>query len=95
MRLPEVSRILLEKGVGGIFDPKVKLTWWHIKPNVQSIGNTLKKNRNATLFQWKIDGVAFKVLDRNNEPSSFQDAVAFKVLDRSNEPSSFQEMPRN
>ena len=33
---------------------------------------THKRNRNATLFQWKIDGVVVKVLDRDNEPSSFQ-----------------------
>ena len=32
---------------------------------------TLKRNRNATLFQWKIHGVLFKVLEGDNEPSSF------------------------
>ena len=36
---------------------------------------TLKRNRNATLFQWKIHGVVFKVLDRDNEPSSFQEML--------------------
>ena len=35
--------------------------------------STLKRNRNATLFQWKIDGVVVKVLDIDNEPSSFQE----------------------
>ena len=34
--------------------------------------NTRKRNRNATLFQWKFIWVVFKVLDRDNEPSSFQ-----------------------
>ena len=34
--------------------------------------NTLKRNRNATLFQWKIHVVLFKVLDGDNEPSSFK-----------------------
>ena len=34
-----------------------------------------KRNRNATLFQWKIHGVLFKVLDRDNEPSNFQEML--------------------
>ena len=34
--------------------------------------STLKRNKNATHFQWKIHWVLFKVLDRDNEPSSFQ-----------------------
>ena len=34
--------------------------------------NILKRNRNATLFQWKTHWVVFKVVDRDNEPSSFQ-----------------------
>ena len=33
---------------------------------------TLKKNKNATLFQRKMHWVVFKVLDRDNETSSFQ-----------------------
>ena len=37
--------------------------------------NTLKRNRYATLFQWKIHGVMFEVLDRDNEPSSFQEML--------------------
>ena len=37
--------------------------------------NTLKSNRNATHFQWKIHGVWFSVLDRDNEPSSFQEML--------------------
>ena len=36
---------------------------------------TLKRNRNATLFQWKIHGVLFKVLHGDNEPSSFQEML--------------------
>ena len=35
--------------------------------------STLK--RRATLFQWKIHGVVFKVLDRDNKPSSFQEML--------------------
>ena len=35
----------------------------------------LKRNRNATLFQWKIHEVLFKVLDGDNEPSSFQEML--------------------
>ena len=35
--------------------------------------NTLKRNKNATLFQWKIHWALFKVLDRDNEPSNFQE----------------------
>ena len=34
---------------------------------------TQDKNRNATLFQWKIHGLLFKVIDGDNEPSSFQE----------------------
>ena len=34
--------------------------------------NILKRNRNETHIQWKMHWVAFKVLDRDNEPSSFQ-----------------------
>ena len=34
---------------------------------------TLKRNKNATLFQWKIHGLLFKVLDRDNESSCFQE----------------------
>ena len=34
---------------------------------------TLKRNRNATLFQLKIHGVVFKVLDGDNKPSRFQE----------------------
>ena len=37
--------------------------------------STLKRNRNATLFQWKIHWVLFKVLDRDNEPSSFHEML--------------------
>ena len=29
--------------------------------------NTLKRNRNATLFQWQTYGVLFKVIDGDNE----------------------------
>ena len=36
---------------------------------------TLKRNRNATLFQWKIHGVLFKVIDGDNEPSNFQEML--------------------
>ena len=34
--------------------------------------HTLKRNRNATPFQWKMHWVVFTVLDRDNETSSFQ-----------------------
>ena len=37
--------------------------------------HTLERNRNATLFQWKIHGVVFKVTDGHNEPSSFQEML--------------------
>ena len=36
---------------------------------------TLKRNRNATLFQWKIHGVLFKVIDGDNESSIFQEML--------------------
>ena len=36
---------------------------------------TPKRNRNATLFQWKIHRVLFKVLDGDNESSSFQEML--------------------
>ena len=37
--------------------------------------NTLMRNRNATLFKWKIHGLLFKMLDRDKEPSCFQEMV--------------------
>ena len=37
--------------------------------------NTLKRNRNATLFKWKIHEVLFKVLGGDNEPSDFQEIL--------------------
>ena len=36
---------------------------------------TLKRNRNATHLQWNVHGVLFKLLDRDNEPSSFQETL--------------------
>ena len=36
---------------------------------------TLKRNRNATLSQWKIHGIWCKVLDSDNEPPSFQERL--------------------
>ena len=36
---------------------------------------TLKRNSNATLLQRKIHEVLFKVLDGDNEPSSFQEML--------------------
>ena len=36
---------------------------------------TLKRNRNATPFQWKIHWALFKVLDGDNEPSNFQEML--------------------
>ena len=36
---------------------------------------TLKRNKNATLCQWKIYWALFKVLDRDNEPSNFQEML--------------------
>ena len=36
---------------------------------------TLKRNRNATLFQWKMYWVLFKVIDGNSEPSSFEEML--------------------
>ena len=50
------------------------LSFKHIVILVEQI-TTLKRNRNATLLQWKIHGVLFKVLDRDNEPSSFQEML--------------------
>ena len=37
----------------------------------------LKRNRDPTFFQWKIHvhGALFKVVDRDNEPSSFQEML--------------------
>ena len=37
--------------------------------------STLKRNRNVTVFQWKIHGVLFKVLDGDNESRSFQEML--------------------
>ena len=36
---------------------------------------TLKRNSKATLFQWKIHGLLFKVLNRDNELSCFQETL--------------------
>ena len=36
---------------------------------------TLKRNRNATLSQWKIHGIWLKVLNSDNEPPSFQERL--------------------
>ena len=36
---------------------------------------TLKRNGNATLYQWKIHGVLFKVIDGDKEPSIFQEML--------------------
>ena len=36
---------------------------------------TPKRNRNATPFQWKMHGVLFEELDRDNEPSNFQEML--------------------
>ena len=38
------------------------------------LSNTLKRNRNAELFQWK-NAILFKVLDRDNEFFSFQEML--------------------
>ena len=63
---------------------------------IRSIYNKFKRSRNATLFQLKIDGVLFKVIDGDNEPfQSKIDGVLFKVIDADNEPSSFQEILMN
>ena len=35
--------------------------------------STLKRNRNAIVFQWKMHEVLFKVLDGDKEPRSFQE----------------------
>ena len=40
--------------------------------------NILKRNKNASLFQWKIHGLQFKVLDRENGPSIYQNIVKKK-----------------
>ena len=48
----------------------IKSLDWEILSAKES---TLKRNRNATVFQWKIHGVLFKVLDGDNEPRSFQE----------------------
>ena len=40
--------------------------------NIAYYTSTLKKSRNTTLFRWKIYGVLLKVIDRGDEPSSFQ-----------------------
>ena len=44
-----------------------------IFPPLTSVKYTLKRNRNATLNQWKIYWVLFKVIDGDNELSSFQE----------------------
>ena len=36
---------------------------------------TLERNKNATLFQWKIHGLLFKLLEGENEPSCFQETL--------------------
>ena len=40
--------------------------------------NTLKRDKNATLFQLKISGLLFKVLDRDNDSSPFQETNSTK-----------------
>ena len=48
-------------------------TLWNMIKQIMTMQyNTLKRNRNDTLFQWKIHGVLFKVIDGENEPLSFQ-----------------------
>ena len=37
--------------------------------------STFKINKNAALFQWRIHGLWFKVLDRDNVPSCFQETI--------------------
>ena len=49
--------------------------WIMIKQIMTMQYNTLKRNRNDTLFQWKIHGILFKVLDGENEPLSFQEML--------------------
>ena len=44
-----------------------------------TVFNTLKRNRNATRFQWKMHLVLFKVLNGDNEPSSFQEMLKTDV----------------
>ena len=40
-----------------------------------NVGYTQKRNRKATLFQWKIHEALFKVSDRDKGPSSFQEKL--------------------
>ena len=51
--------------------------WKSIKLSFQWTERILidKRNQNAILFQWKIHGLLFKVLDRENEPSCFQETL--------------------
>ena len=41
----------------------------------KGLTTTPKRNRNASPFQWKIHGLLFKVLDRENEPTNFQEML--------------------
>ena len=41
-----------------------------------SYRTTLKRNRNATVFQWKIYGTLFEVLDRYNGFSSLPEKLS-------------------
>ena len=41
-----------------------------------SYRTTLKRNRNATVFQWKIYGTLFEVLDRDNGFSSLPEKLS-------------------
>ena len=41
-------------------------------PFFKGLLGTFKRNKNAALFQWKIHGLWFEVLDKDNVPSCFQ-----------------------
>ena len=44
-------------------------------PFFKGLLSTLKRNKNAALFQWKMHGLWFEVLDKDNVPSCFQETL--------------------
>ena len=50
----------------------MKEIFWHGFPRLIYT----QRNKNATLFLWKIHGLMFKVLDRENEQACFQETIA-------------------
>ena len=61
----ETARYRLKYCLKGPLKPKTTT-------NLKGLLSTLKRNKNAALFQWKIHGLWFEVLDKDNVPSCFQ-----------------------